>query len=253
MERPFKLDRDVTIQASPETVFRFFTDNERWSKWWGAGSTIDPRPGGAIYIRHPNGVENSGEVLEIAPPQSISFTFGYPSGKPYPPEASYVTITLAPAGAATRLSLHHDLADEATRDAMVQGWRFQLSVFSNVVANEVHAGAEGAVDAWFSLWTITDDGERGALIEKLTAPGVTFRDRYSMLEGYEDLRTHIGAARRFMPGLTMQRRGATRHCQGTVLAEWAAVGADGAEKMSGTNVFVFGPDGKMQSVTGIAK
>jgi uncharacterized protein YndB with AHSA1/START domain len=243
----------VTIQASPETVFRFFTDNSRWAAWWGKGSTIDPRPGGALYIRHPNGVENAGEVLEIAPPQSISFTFGFASGKPYPPDASHVTIKLAPAGAATRLSLHHDLADEATRNEMIQGWRFQLSVFSNVVANEVHAGAEGKVDTWYGLWSIADDAERGAVLAKIAAPAVTFRDRYSMLEGHEDLRTHIGASQRFMPGLKLERRGATRHCQGTVLSEWAAVAADGTERMTGTSVFVFGADGKMESVTGIAK
>lgn len=251
MNLPHDLTRTVTIQAGPETVFRFFTDSARWASWWGAGSTIDAKVGGAIYIRHPNGVENAGEVLEIAPPQSISFTFGYASGKPYPPDASRVTIKLAATGAATRLALHHDFADEAVRDEMVQGWRFQLSLFSNVVANEVHAGAEGAVDAWFGLWSITDDGERGALIERLTVQGVTFRDRYSMLEGHEDLRTHIGAARRFMPGLKMERRGSVKHCQGTVLAEWAAVGADGAVRMSGTNVFQFAPDGKLASVTGV--
>jgi len=251
MNMPHELDRTVTIQASPETVFRFFTDSTRWAAWWGAGSTIDPRPGGAVYIRHPNGVENSGEVLAIAPPQSISFSYGYPAGKPFGPDESRVMITLARAGAATRLSLHHEFVDEASRDQFIQGWRYQLSMFSNAVANEVHAGAEGKIDAWFGLWTIADDAERGAVIVKLASPGVTFRDRFSTLEGHEDLRTHIGASQRFMPGLTMQRRGATRHCQGTVLAEWAAVGADGSEKMTGTNVFVFGPDGKMESVTGI--
>ena len=245
------MNRSVTIQASPETVFRFFTDSARWSAWWGAGSSIDPRPGGTIYIRHPNGVENTGEVLEIAPPQRILFSYGYPGGKPFGPEESRVTIRLAPQGAATHLSLHHEFAAEGPRDQFIQGWRYQLSVFSNVVADEVHAGAEGKVDAWFGLWSIADDTERGAVITKIAAPAITFRDRYSMLAGHEDLRTHIGASQRFMPGLKMERRGATRHCQGTVLAEWAAVGADGAERMSGTNVFVFGPDGKMESVTGV--
>ena len=86
MKLPHELDRIVTIQASPETVFRFFTDSARWSSWWGAGSTIDPRPGGALYIRHPNGVENTGQVLDIAPPKSISFSYGYPNGKPFGPE-----------------------------------------------------------------------------------------------------------------------------------------------------------------------
>jgi uncharacterized protein YndB with AHSA1/START domain len=42
---PYELKRVLVIQASRETVFRFFTDEARWAAWWGAGSTIDPRPG----------------------------------------------------------------------------------------------------------------------------------------------------------------------------------------------------------------
>jgi len=41
-----------------------------------------------------------------------------------------------------------------------------------------------------------------------------------------------------------------RHCQGSVLADWMAVGSDGKERMSGTSVFVFGPDGRIETVTG---
>jgi hypothetical protein len=41
---PYQLDRTVEIQASRETVFRFFTDSVRWAKWWGAGSRIEARP-----------------------------------------------------------------------------------------------------------------------------------------------------------------------------------------------------------------
>jgi hypothetical protein len=36
-----------------------------------------------------------------------------------------------------------------------------------------------------------------------------------------------------------------------VLADWAAVGPDGAERGRGTNVFTFGPDGRIAAVTGI--
>ena len=91
---PHRLDRTVVIHASPETVFRFFTDSARWATWWGAGSTIDPRPGGKVYIRHPGAVEVLGEVLEIRPPERIAFTYGFASGKPMPPGASRVTIRL---------------------------------------------------------------------------------------------------------------------------------------------------------------
>src|SRR5262249_50376927 len=81
-ERPFCLERTVVIGARPATVFRFFTDSERWASWWGAGSTIEARPGGRLFIRHPNGVESAGEVLEVAPPERIVFTYGLP---PHPP------------------------------------------------------------------------------------------------------------------------------------------------------------------------
>jgi hypothetical protein len=53
-----------------------------------------------------------------------------------------------------------------------------------------------------------------------------------------------------MPGIGLQRKGDVRHCQGTVLADWIAVGADGKERMTGTSVFMFNPDGQIDSVTG---
>ena len=57
MDLSHTLDRTVPIQAAPETVFRFFQESPKWSSWWGPGSTIDPVPGGKVYIRHPNGIE----------------------------------------------------------------------------------------------------------------------------------------------------------------------------------------------------
>src|SRR4051794_3367769 len=103
MELLHHLDRTVAIQAAPETVFNFFTDSARWAKWWGAGSTIDARPGGRVYIRHPNGIESLGEVLDVVPPERIVFTYGFVSGKPMPPGSSRVTIRLEPLRSGTRL------------------------------------------------------------------------------------------------------------------------------------------------------
>ena len=59
------LDRTVLIHADRDLVFRFFTDSARWAAWWGAGSSIEPRCGGRVFIRYPGGVEVSGEVVEI--------------------------------------------------------------------------------------------------------------------------------------------------------------------------------------------
>jgi hypothetical protein len=50
----------------------------------------------------------------------------------------------------------------------------------------------------------------------------------------------------------MHRQGEPRHCQGVVLADWSARGADDRELMTGTNVFVLGPDARITSATGFA-
>jgi uncharacterized protein YndB with AHSA1/START domain len=244
------LDRTVTIGAPPQTVFRYFTNVDRWAAWWGKGSTIDPRPGGPIYIRYPDGTEVSGEVVEVAAPDRIVFTYGFKSGKPIPPGASRVTIKLAPTDEGTRLTLAHEFADSIARDEHVQGWRYQLSLFANVVADEVNASAAQAVDAWFGAWAITDASERAAALQAIAAPALTFRDRFGSTNGIDDLVPHIGAAQHFMPGMLMTRDGAVRHCQGTVLANWKATGSDGQTRGTGTNVFSFDAEGKIRAVAG---
>lgn len=251
MHLPHSLERAVLIHAPRETVFRYFTDSARWAAWWGAGSTIDARPGGKVYIRHPNGVETVGEVLEVRTPERIVFTYGYASGKPMPPGGSQVTIHLEEEPKGTRLHLLHEFAEPEARDQHIQGWRFQLSVFANVVANEIHADAPHLVDTWFQAWAEPNEQKRGEVLSKIATPEVRFRDRYSMLDGMTDLMAHISASLRFMPGIRMERRGDTRHCQGTVLADWVALGNDGAQRASGTNVYSLSADGRIEAVTGL--
>jgi len=250
MSLSHSLDRTVTIQAPPDTVFSFFTDNARWASWWGTGSTIEPRIGGRVYIRHPGNVESSGEVVEIHPPGRLVFTYGFNSGSPFPPGASRVTISLEPSGAATRLQLHHEFPDAASRDEHVQGWRFQLSLFANAVSDLVQAGAAARIDAWFDLWKEPDEAARLATLRGIAAPSVAFRDRYSLIDGAAELSAHIAAAQKFMPGVVLHRRGDLRQCQGTAIADWTATGPDNAPRGQGSNVFVFGPDGLIAAVTG---
>jgi uncharacterized protein YndB with AHSA1/START domain len=246
---PYDLNRTITIQAKPETVFRYFTDSARWANWWGAGSTIEAAPGGKVYIRYPNGVEVSGEVIALRAPAEISFTYGYASGQPIAAGASRVTIRLEADAAGTRLHLRHEFAEAAARDLHVQGWRFQLSLFANVVTNEANANAFQAVDAWFAVWQMADEAERSAALDRIATPQISFRDRFSLLEGKEDLMAHIGAALRFMPGISLARTGDVRHCQGMLLADWAATDKEGKPRMSGTSAITLTADGKIQAVT----
>ena len=193
---PHRLDRSILINASRETVFGYFTDSTRWARWWGHGSTIDARAGGAVQIVHPGGVQVAGEILEIDPPARLVFTYGYVSGAPMPVGASVVTIELEDDRQGTRLNLSHVFADEKQRDEMAQGWRFQLSLFGNLVANDLHAGASTAVDGWFAAWSEPDTVKREALLDRHTADDVRFRDRFSLIDGLSDLRPHLAAVHR---------------------------------------------------------
>lgn len=245
-----RLDRTLVIGAPQAAVFRYFTDPARWAAWWGAGSTIDARPGGRVFVRYPEGTEAVGEVVEIDAPSRIVFTYGYVAGTPVPPGGSRVTIRLEPIARGTRLHLVHEFADAAVRDHHVQGWRYQLSLFANVVADEVQGDPASRVDAWFSMWTDADEPSRAAKLAAMAVPDIRMRDRFSAVEGVDELTKHIGAAQKFMPGLRLQREGIARHCQGVVVSDWLATGPDGQPRGRGTNVFTFSADGRIESVTG---
>jgi uncharacterized protein YndB with AHSA1/START domain len=248
---PYIVERSILIEAERDTVFRFFTEPELWAKWWGEGSTIEARTGGAVKIVHSNKLVSVGEVLEVAAPERFVFTFSLHGAVPVPPEDSRVTMRLEDKGPSTLVLVRHELADESVAKLMPQGWRFHFSLFANAVADFVYCDAEVLIDRWFDLWTEPDEATRTATLQRIASENVRFRDRYSSLDGINEVVTHIGASQRFMPGIRMERRGHVRQCQGTALVDWAAVGNDGSEKMTGTNVFVFGPGAKIVSATGV--
>jgi uncharacterized protein YndB with AHSA1/START domain len=247
---PYQLDRCIDIHARPETVFRFFTDPARWASWWGDGSMIDATPGGRLRIRYPGGVEAAGEVVAVRPPETIVFTYGYVTGTPIPVGGSTVTIRVAPVPSGSRVTLVHELPDAATRDAHVQGWRYQLSLFANVVGAEVAAHAAETVDGWLAAWAEGDERARRLALEGIAERDVRVQDRFTSLVGLDDLVPHIGAAQQHMPGIRFERRGEVRVCQGTAVADWVALAADGRQVGTGLHVYGFSPDGRLVSVIG---
>jgi uncharacterized protein YndB with AHSA1/START domain len=249
----FTVEREVEIRAPRELVFRYFTDPARFAAWWGAGSTIEGRPGGAVRIAFAGGGGvASGEVLELSSPERIVFSYGYEGEhKPIAPGASRVTITLAEHPHGTLLRLVHEVADAATRDHHVQGWRYHLAVFSNVAADEALAGAGAAVARWFEAWNEADAARRAERFADLVDERVVFQDAYSATCGREDLLAHLAAAKVHMPGLTLEPAGAVRHCQGTALADWTAKRPDGQPLARGTNVFELTPRGRIARVVGL--
>ena len=183
--------------------------------------------------------------------RAIVFSYGYASGEPVAVGESVVSITLSEDPEGTRLHLRHGFADAAARDLHVQGWRYQLSIFANVVSSEVNAAAVDRIDAWFAAWSEPDAERRNSQLDLHVAPSISFRDRFSLIDGIEDLRPHLAAVHRFMPGMRLERRGPVHHCQGTALTEWVATGAEGDERGRGTNIFTLDAEGRIAGVVGL--
>jgi uncharacterized protein YndB with AHSA1/START domain len=246
------LKRTILISAARSTVFRYFKDPERFAAWWGQGSRIEGRPGGAVLIRYPNGVTASGKVLEVVEDERVVFTYGYDDpAKALPPGGSRVIVTLQTQDEGTLLRLRHELPDALLRDEHVAGWRYQLAVFANVVTRELHGGLAAAVDAFLSAWSEKDEEKRRTTLTRVAAAGVTFADAFSCTSGIDDLVQHLGAAQVHMPGMVLERTGDVRQCQGTAVADWVAKGPDGATRGRGTNVFLLAPDGLIARVVGL--
>jgi hypothetical protein len=79
---------------------------------------------------------------------------------------------------------------------------------------------------------------------------IRFHDKFSAIEGRDEVKAHLAAVHRFMPGMRLERRGEIRHCQWHVLADWVVIGSSGQEQSSGTNLFELDADGRIAKVTG---
>src|SRR3954465_13539905 len=82
------------IAALPARVGGFFTDPARFEQWFGQGSAIDPRPGGAFRVAYPGGAAAIRPVVEIGP-ERVVLTWGFEGGPVLPPGASTVTFTIS--------------------------------------------------------------------------------------------------------------------------------------------------------------
>lgn len=246
------IERDAQLSAARTTVFSFLSESPRFAAWFGAGSTIEPSGGGAVLIQFPGGIEVGGEVIDCTAPERLLFTYGFRDAARTPAWGkSLVQIELGERPQSTLLRLRHTFPDKESRDAHVDGWRYQIAVLANLAAVEQHAGLAAHVDAWFAAWSSDDAGMRKRILAPVTTDGVTFRDAWACVAGRDDLLAHITAAKRHMPkGLRIERAGEPRHVQGVALVDWRAVGADGNVAMRGTNAFDFAPDGRIARVVG---
>jgi len=133
------------LNASPELVWKAWTEPERMKKWWGPTEftspfiRIDLRVGGQYLacMRSPDGKDfwSTGTYREIVPLKRIVATDSFADEKGNVVPASYygmkrpfprellVTVSLVKYNGGTRLTLRHSgFPDKENRDQAQEGW-----------------------------------------------------------------------------------------------------------------------------------
>jgi uncharacterized protein YndB with AHSA1/START domain len=129
------VQREVRVDAKPETVFAFFTDPALMVRWHGRLATLEPHPGGTYRVAINERAISRGEYREIVPYSRIVFSFGWEGeGHPIPPGSSTVEVHFIRDGDGTLVRLiHRDLPADAQADH-AHGWEHYLPRLAIVAA-----------------------------------------------------------------------------------------------------------------------
>jgi uncharacterized protein YndB with AHSA1/START domain len=130
---------EVRIEASPETIFEFFTDPAKAVQWMGDSATLDPRPGGIYRVEMNEQYIAIGEYVEVDPPHRVVFTWGWQGdAEGMPPGSSTVEITLEPDGDATVVRVvHSGIPTREAAESHRAGWNRNLPKLAVIAAGGV--------------------------------------------------------------------------------------------------------------------
>jgi uncharacterized protein YndB with AHSA1/START domain len=148
---PFVYEREMRIDASPETVWEFLVDPVKIARWKGLPATaFDPRPGGEYRIEIVPGHVASGAFVELERPRRLVYTWGWEAGadgpNAVPPGSSTIEIELTPEAGGTMLRFtHRDLPNSDAAASHGSGWDHYLARLATAAG-----GADPGPDPWLT-------------------------------------------------------------------------------------------------------
>jgi uncharacterized protein YndB with AHSA1/START domain len=257
----------LTINAEPETVWRFLSEQDKLLSWMTfipgsptpPGSRFEPRPGGELRIIFPNGGEARGQVVALEPNKKLVFTWGYDpdvAKTGLGPGACRVEVALSPTttGDGTRVTLTHSgpMSDELAREHE-SGWRHYLTQLAvrSAEANLART-LEPALTAYFAACNQPDDAARTRLLESCCEPDIRVLTPFACSDTLELLSKNIANGLKHLRGCLSAIDGiapaAAKHIHGVARVPWKVTMPDGHVLFRGENIVRFTPHGKIAEI-----
>jgi len=140
------VDRTLTIDAAPETVWSLLTDPKEMVRWMGTSAKVELRRGGAYSVDVVPGHTAQGTFVEIDRPRRLVYTWGWTHGENVPPGSTTVIFELERKGNGTILRFEHrGLPTPDSVASHTKGWTHYTDRL--VAASE---GRDPGVDPWIA-------------------------------------------------------------------------------------------------------
>jgi len=246
---PETIELTVRIAASPETVFRFFSDPKRYRLWMGEQSTMQPGRYGKLTVSFGPGPTAIGKIIEWAEPERIVFDWSHEGSAEKP---SRVTVLLEEQDGGTLVTLRHEgISDAMQREGTASGWKYYLSTLANkVLGEQLSEAAPAAVATYLSVWSMTDSKQRLATLATCVTADVRFRDQYGAIDGREALSDYIGGAQRMLGPAILKADGPLDRVHCFLRQDWVVQGPDGKGLFRGQNFYELNEQAHFRLIVG---
>ena len=110
---------EILVDASPKTIYRAFTNATSLREWMCDVATVEPHPGGRMYLWWRGDFYSSGHYLELDENKRIKFRW-YSSIDPAP---TVVTVSVMEKDAGSLVRMDHDIPDDPSWSKRGQTFR----------------------------------------------------------------------------------------------------------------------------------
>lgn len=140
------VERELVIDASPETVWELLVDPAKATSWMGRQSWSEPREGGPYRVEVIPGHIAGGEFIELDAPRRLVLSWGWEGEDAVPVGSSRLEFTLTPEGDGTRLHfVHSGLPSAESAASHAHGWDHYLERLAIAAP-----GGDPGEDPWLS-------------------------------------------------------------------------------------------------------